>query len=89
LVTGGAPLAGKAALAKLLSTLFNSVHVSARELLRSAAASPNATLAAQIQHYTLRGELVPDDIVVPLMLQVRRCSKDVNIFHLIHCIDWV
>ena len=70
-MSGGAPLAGKAAHARLLSHLFNAVHISARDVIRTAADEQlNKTTTDLVRHFMRRGELVPDDIVVPLILQV-------------------
>ena len=68
LIIGGSPMSGKATQSALISSHLDIDSVSALGLLKQAVQNnhPNASL---IQDYMSRLELVPDEIIVPLVLQ--------------------
>ncbi len=67
IIIGGAPLAGKGTQCELLSASLNAVHVSTHAMLRERILQ-NGPDAASLLARMQRGELVPDEIIAPLLL---------------------
>jgi adenylate kinase len=63
----GAPGAGKGTQADLLRTRHGMQHIASGDLLREAVRD-DSSLGRQAKHYMERGELVPDDLVVAMIL---------------------
>lgn len=64
----GAPGSGKGTQAQALSELAGLAHVASGDLFREASRS-GTELGRQTSEYMLRGELVPDSITVPLVIE--------------------
>ena len=62
----GSPGAGKGTQAKLLSQVYNFVHLSTGDILRSAIVK-QTPLGRQAKTYIDKGELVPDDIIIGMI----------------------
>lgn len=62
----GAPGSGKGTVASILQQKWGCFHLSSGDLLREIARS-NSETALQAKRFMARGELVPDDILVPLI----------------------
>jgi adenylate kinase len=63
----GAPGAGKGTQADVLKTAYGMQHIASGDLLREAVRS-DTPLGRQAKQYMDRGELVPDDLVIQLIL---------------------
>jgi adenylate kinase len=70
----GPPGAGKGTQAKLLVEKFGIVQISTGDILRKAIAQENV-LGSQVNSYVLKGELVPDSLMVDLIRE-RLNEKD-------------
>lgn len=68
LILLGAPGAGKGTQAELISKKFRLIHVSTGELFRKAI-SEGSELGAKAKAYMDRGELVPDDVVLQIVVK--------------------
>lgn len=66
LVFLGPPGAGKGTQAKLLAELLSIPHISTGDILRSAIAQ-NTPLGQKAQSYVVKGELVPDELLLDLI----------------------
>lgn len=73
LVFLGPPGAGKGTQAKVMSERFGVAHISTGDILREAVQN-NSSVGKQAKGYMDRGELVPDDVVIKIV--VDRLSKD-------------
>jgi adenylate kinase len=62
----GAPGSGKGTVAVILSQKWGYVHLSSGDLLRETVKS-DSEIARQAKRFMERGELVPDDILVPII----------------------
>ena len=75
LVLLGPPGAGKGTQAKILSEKFNLVHISTGDILRDAV-EKGLPLGVKAKEFLKRGELVPDDIVVEIVVgKIRDIAK--------------
>ncbi len=72
----GAPGAGKGTVAKLLSQIDGSVHISTGDILR-AAIKEGTELGMKAKAYMERGDLVPDELVM-LMMEDRLRRPDTD-----------
>ena len=63
----GPPGAGKGTQAKVISERFGTPHISTGDILREAVQS-NAPIGKQAKGYMDKGELVPDDIVIKIVV---------------------
>jgi adenylate kinase len=68
LVLAGGPASGKGTQAELLRDALGVVHISTGELLRDEKKS-GSTLGLKAAEYAEKGQLVPDDVMIPLVLQ--------------------
>ncbi len=72
LILLGLPGAGKGTQAQLLATRLGLLHISTGDMFREAAAEGTA-LGKRTQQYVSRGELVPDEVTIAMLLErVRR-----------------
>jgi len=76
LVLLGPPGAGKGTQAKVLSQKLSIPHVSTGDMLREAV-SQDLELGRQAKEYMVKGELVPDELVIQIVKQ-RFSKPDVN-----------
>jgi len=74
LVFLGPPGAGKGTQAKVISEKFNIPHISTGDILREAVKN-NSPVGRQAKGFMDKGELVPDDIVIKIVVERLR-SKD-------------
>ena len=68
LILLGLPGAGKGTQAKAIAERHGLLHVSTGDMFREAAAEGTA-LGARAQEYMARGELVPDDVTIGMLLE--------------------
>jgi adenylate kinase len=68
LVLLGPPGAGKGTQAKILSEKFNLIHISTGNILRQAV-EKNLPLGVKEKEFLKKGELVPDDIIVKIVME--------------------
>jgi len=76
LVLLGPPGAGKGTQAKVLSKELNIPHISTGDMLRDAV-NKDTSLGRRAKGYMVKGELVPDDITIPMILD-RLKQSDCN-----------
>jgi len=65
LIIFGSPGAGKGTQAGLIAAKYQLAHLSSGEILRQAVSS-GSSLGAQIQAFQVRGELVPDELIIKI-----------------------
>eukprot|EP01064_Diplonema_japonicum_P039278 TRINITY_DN9804_c0_g3_i1.p1 TRINITY_DN9804_c0_g3~~TRINITY_DN9804_c0_g3_i1.p1 ORF type:complete len:320 (+),score=44.82 TRINITY_DN9804_c0_g3_i1:85-1044(+) len=73
IIIAGPPAGGKGTQCEMLVKTFNFVHISTGDLLRSEVRS-KSSLGTTAQSYMTKGQLVPDELVIEMLLQ--RMSKD-------------
>ena len=77
LILLGAPGSGKGTQGVILADHFDVDHISSGELLRKAIAA-GTPLGCDAEGYVLRGELVPDDLVLDLVTESTRNASRPN-----------
>jgi adenylate kinase len=79
LILLGPPGAGKGTQAKVLSQKFNTPHISTGDMLRETV-SKGTPLGREAKGYMLKGELVPDSLVVEIVKETLLTEKVKNGF---------
>lgn len=79
LVISGPPGAGKGTQAKFLSEKYNLYYISTGSMLRKEIES-NTEIGKRARPFLERGEIVPDDIAIPLIEREIKGHQDVNGF---------
>lgn len=79
LVLSGSPGSGKGTQGKLLAEKFNLFYISTGALLRKEV-SNNTETGIKVKERMAQGDLVPDELVIPLIEQEMKHHKDVNGF---------
>ena len=75
----GPPGCGKGTQSKLLVEKNNFVQLSTGDLLRSETSNSNSELGKKVKHVMERGELVPDEIVIDIIVKKVEEHKNKNI----------
>ncbi|HNX44707.1 MAG TPA: adenylate kinase [Bacteroidales bacterium] len=79
LVLSGSPGSGKGTQGKLLARKFNLYYISTGALLRKEVLN-RTEVGLKVQEKMAQGELVPDEVVIPLIEQEMKRHEDVNGF---------
>lgn len=79
LVLFGPPGAGKGTQAEFLIKVYNLIHLSTGDLLRSEVAA-GAKLGLEAKSYMEKGELVPDEVVIGMIKGRLQANKDAKGF---------
>ena len=79
IVVSGPPGSGKGTQCELLAKKYNFVHISTGDLLRKEICE-NSELGQKAKEYILRGELVPDEIVIRLIERKIAINNDAHGF---------